>query len=75
VCLAPAQVEAIRAYLIEDEKLYAATMVSVIAYQGLRAPEELLAVEVRHVRARTILVEQRNIDIALRGSATVVTGM
>jgi integrase len=33
-----------------------------VAYQGLRAPEELLAVEVRHVRARTILVEQRNID-------------
>ena len=62
VCLAPSQVEAIRGYLLDREKLYAATMLSVIAYQGLRAPEELLAVEVRHVRARTILVEQRNID-------------
>jgi hypothetical protein len=32
-------------------------MVSVIAYQGLRrAPEELLALEVRHVRERTLLV-------------------
>ncbi len=62
VCLAPAQVEAIRTALLERDKLYAATMVSVIAYQGLRAPEELLAIEVRHVRARTLLVEQRNID-------------
>jgi integrase len=62
VCLAPTQVEAIRTHLLGRDKLYAATMVLVIAYQGLRAPEELLAVEVRHVRARTILVEQRNID-------------
>ena len=52
VCLAPTQVEAIRTQLLGDEKLYAAAMVSVIAFQGLRAPEELLAVEVRHVRAR-----------------------
>ena len=37
-------------------------MVSVIAYPGLRAREELLAVEVRHVRATTLRVEQRNID-------------
>jgi integrase len=62
VCLAPAQVEAIRTWLLERDKLYAATMVSLIAYQGLRAPEELLALEVRYVRSRTLLVEQRNID-------------
>jgi integrase len=68
VCLAPAQVEAIRTELLARDKLYAATMVSLIAYQGLRAPEELLAVEVRHVRARTLLVEQRNID------GTIVAG-
>jgi integrase len=37
-------------------------MVSLVAYQGLRAPEELLALEVRHVRRNTLLVEQRNID-------------
>jgi integrase len=55
-------VETIRSWLVEHDKLYAAAMVSVIAYQGLRAPEELLAVEVRHVRERTLLVEQRNID-------------
>jgi integrase len=62
VCLAPAQVQAIRSYRLERGKLYAATIVSVIAYQGLRGPKELLAVEVRHVRAKTLLVEQRNID-------------
>jgi integrase len=62
VCQAPTQVEAIRTHLLGLDQLDAATMVSVIAYQGLRAPEELLAVEVRHVGARTILVEQRNID-------------
>jgi integrase len=62
VCLAPAQVEAIRAWLLDEEKLYAATMVSLIAYVGLRTPEELLALEVRHVGRKTLLVEQRNID-------------
>jgi integrase len=61
VCLAPAQVEAIRGRLIEWGKLYAATMVSLVAYQGLRVPEEVLALEVRHVRANTLLIEQRNI--------------
>jgi integrase len=29
--------------------------------QGLRVPEELLALEVRHVRRNTLLIEQRNI--------------
>jgi hypothetical protein len=61
VCLAPAQVEAIRAWLIKRDKLYAATIVSLVAYQGLRIPEEVLALEVRHVRANTLLIEQRNI--------------
>jgi integrase len=61
VCLAPAQVEKIRAALIAKGKLYAATMVSLIAYQGLRTPEELLALEVKHVRKNTLLIEQRNI--------------
>lgn len=61
VCLAPAQVEKIRAALIANGKLYAATMVSLVAYQGLRTPEELLALEVKHVRKNTLLVEQRNV--------------
>jgi hypothetical protein len=49
-CLAPTEVEAIRAVLLARGKLYAATMVSLVAYQGLRVPEELLALECRHVR-------------------------
>jgi integrase len=61
VCLAPAEVERIRAALIANDKLYAATMVSLVAYQGLRTPEELLALEVKHVRKNTLLVEQRNV--------------
>lgn len=61
VCLAPSQVEAIRAELLAAGKLYAATLVSLVAYQGLRVPEEVLALEVRHVRDNTLLVEQRNI--------------
>lgn len=61
VYLAPAEVEKIRNELIARDQLYAATMVSLIAYQGLRTPEELLGVEVRHIRKNTVLVEQRNI--------------
>src|SRR4051812_46676364 len=61
VCLAPGQVEAIRAALLDRDKLYAATLVSLVAYQGLRVPEEVLGLEVRHVRTNTLLVEQRNV--------------
>ena len=38
-----------------------ATLVSVLAYAGLR-PEETLALEYEHVRAHTILVEQKWVD-------------
>jgi integrase len=62
VCLAPEQVEAIRAQFRARGKPYAATIVSLVAYQGLRIPEEVLGLEVRHVRRNTLLVEQRNID-------------
>lgn len=60
VCLAPSQVEAIRARLLAVGKPWAAALVSVIAYAGLRAPEEALALEWRHIGRQTILVEQRN---------------
>jgi hypothetical protein len=43
-------------------------MVSLPVYAGLRDPEELLAVEVRHLGRRTLLVEQRNIAMG-RSSA------
>jgi hypothetical protein len=68
VCLPPSQLEAIRAALLAKKKLYAATLVSLVAYHGLRVPEEVLALEVKHVRAKTLLVEQRNI------AGTIVAG-
>jgi integrase len=71
VCLAPSQVEAIREVLLAREKLYAATIVSLVAYQGLRVPEEVLALEVRHVLRNTLLIEQRNIDGKLVGGQKV----
>ena len=61
VCLSPDQVENIRAILLAEEKLYAATILSLIAYAGLRFPEEVLGLEIQHVRFSTVLVEQRNI--------------
>jgi hypothetical protein len=39
-----------------------AALVAAIAYSGQRCPEEILATEWRHVRERTLLVEQRNLD-------------
>lgn len=71
VCLAPSQVEAIRGVLLARDKLYAATIVSLVAYQGLRVPEEVLALEVGHVRRNTLLVEQRNIDGKIVGGQKV----
>ena len=54
----PAQVERIRAELGQED----AALVAAIAYSGQRCPEEILAMEWRHVRERTVLVEQRNLD-------------
>jgi integrase len=54
--LAPDAVEAIRAWLLERELLRDATLVSVLAYAGLR-PGEALALTWSHLRERTLLVE------------------
>ncbi|MCW3010788.1 MAG: site-specific integrase [Solirubrobacterales bacterium] len=54
--LDPEQVEAIRAAMLAEGRERSALMVSVLAYSGLR-PGEMLALEVRHVRERTLLVE------------------
>jgi integrase len=56
--LSPVAVEAVRGELPDGD----ATLVSLLAYAGLRCPEEALALEWEHVGERTILVEQRNID-------------
>lgn len=50
VVLPPRQVEAVRAALMHKGQFGDATLVSVLAYAGLR-PQEALAIEWRHIRA------------------------
>jgi integrase len=57
VPLDPLSVERIRAQLLQAADPFSATLVSVLAYSGVR-PGEALALERRHIRADTILVEQ-----------------
>lgn len=61
--LRPVVIEALRRQMLRnhDHGLRDATLVSVLAYAGLR-PEEALALEYQHVRKATILVEQKWID-------------
>ena len=54
-----------RARLLEDGRLRDATLLSVLAYAGLR-PQEALALEWRHVRERTLLVERALSDGQLK---------
>ncbi len=54
--LSPEVVERIRHHLLARERPRDATLVSVLAYAGLR-PGEALALRWRHLRERTILVE------------------
>lgn len=53
----PLEIESIRSVLIERKRFRDATFVSVLAYAGLR-PGEARALEWRHIRMNTILVEQ-----------------
>jgi integrase len=66
VPLSPTEIERIRRHLLDEGRLRDATLVSVLAYAGLR-PEEALALEWRHVRAKTLLVEQALSDGRLKG--------
>jgi integrase len=62
--LPPTAVEALRGHVMPAEPAIAArdaTLLSVLAYAGLR-PEEALALEWRHVRRDTLLIEQKNVD-------------
>ncbi len=56
VPLPPETVEAMRAWLLRRKLIRDATLVSVLAYAGLR-PGEALALTWAHVRERTLLVE------------------
>jgi integrase len=53
----PNLVERVRRWLLDHGDLFSATLVSVLAYSGVR-PGEALALERRHVRNDTILVER-----------------
>lgn len=55
--LAPATIEQLRRVFLDRGDLRSATLISVMAYSGLR-PGEALALEWRHINQRTILVEQ-----------------
>ncbi len=55
--LAPSTVESMRRHLLEKKRLRDATLISVLAYAGLR-PGEALALTWNHIRDHTILVEQ-----------------
>lgn len=57
VPLTPEDIERLRAVLRNNGDHRSATLVSVLAYAGLR-PGEALALEWRHVRDRTLLIEQ-----------------
>jgi integrase len=61
--LRASDVEALRQQMLRNPRhgLRDATLVSVLAYAGLR-PEEALALEYRHLRATTIVIEQKWVD-------------
>jgi integrase len=61
--LRPIEIEALRRQMLcnPDHGLRDATLVSVLAYAGLR-PEEALALEYQHVRKATVLVEQKWVE-------------
>jgi integrase len=69
VPLAPETIEAIRCHLLANGHRDGATLVSLLGYAGLR-PEEALALQWRHVRDRTLLVEQAVSDGELKGQKT-----
>jgi integrase len=66
---APATVEAMRRYLLARGRLGDATLVSVLAYAGLR-PGEALALAWAHVRRHTLLVERAVSDGVLKATKT-----
>jgi Phage integrase family len=69
VPLAPERVEAIRFALLRCGRIRDATLVSVLAYAGLR-PGEALALRWTHVRERTLLVEGAVSLGAIEGTKT-----
>src|SRR4051794_6267576 len=63
--ISPSLVEVMRTGLLSDGRLRDATLLVLLAYAGLR-PQEALALEWRHVRKRTLLVERAVSDGKLK---------
>ena len=61
VCLPPFTIELARAQLLGAERFGDAALVCLLAYAGPR-PQDALALEWPHVRERTLLFEQKNVD-------------
>ena len=61
VCLPPLTVELARAVLLAEGRYGDAALVCTLAYAGPR-PQDALALEWPHVRERTLLFEQKNVD-------------
>jgi integrase len=59
--LPPEAVEALIAYLLSEEDPWSATLVSVLAYTGMR-PQDALALQWSSVRERTIVVDHKLVD-------------
>ena len=67
--LAPATIEGIRTALLGQGRMRDATLVSVLAYAGVR-PQEAVALRWRHVRQHTMLIERAVADGAFKGQKT-----
>ncbi|HEX8157851.1 MAG TPA: site-specific integrase [Solirubrobacteraceae bacterium] len=67
--LAPEAVERIRATLVDTGRVRDATLVSLLAYAGVR-PQEAVALRWRNVRKNTLLIEQAVADGELKGQKT-----
>jgi integrase len=61
VCLPPLTIELARAILLEAGQYGDAALVSLLAYAGPR-PQDALALEWPHVRERTLLFDQKNVN-------------
>src|SRR4051794_40027891 len=64
--IAPADVERLRAVLVEQGRRRDAVLVAVFPYSGVR-PQEALELCWRHVRTRTLVIEQAVADGQVRG--------
>jgi len=70
VVATPEQVEAMRNYLIEEKRLGYATLVSVLAYVGLR-PQEALALSWSSLKGDHLVVDRRAVNGSItRGTKT-----